>query len=319
MRADVVIVGAGIAGLALARELRLLGCDAAILDRCASPPAEATARSAWMLRTDVHHPAFEPIVRLSASIWRSGELGGMRATGGFLIGQGDRDDVADRVPSARGRGEWRPGDGLVDASAALRALAPAPGRLFRGTDVPSLHARRGGPAARVVVNAAGAWAGVLGALPLRPLLRHVVLVSCSTVAADAPFVWDVPEAFYFRPHEAGLMISACDEVPSAPGERSVDPAAVQAALAAARRLQPGLGDLRPAGAWSGQRTFAEDRLPVVGWDPRDPSVFHLAGLGGHGVTTGPALARLSARAILSGPGGEPAELLPFSPSRLALA
>jgi glycine/D-amino acid oxidase-like deaminating enzyme len=38
--------------------------------------------------------------------------------------------------------------------------------------------------------------------------------------------------------------------------------------------------------WSGLRTFAEDRQPVLGADPRVPGLHWCAGLGGHGMTIG---------------------------------
>ncbi len=50
-------------------------------------------------------------------------------------------------------------------------------------------------------------------------------------------------------------------------------------------------------AWAGLRTFAPDRLPVVGEDPALPGFFWLAGQGGFGVQTSPALAALLASAV----------------------
>ena len=49
--------------------------------------------------------------------------------------------------------------------------------------------------------------------------------------------------------------------------------------------------------WAGLRTFAPDRRPVVGFDPRQPALFWLAGQGGFGVQTSPALGELVANAI----------------------
>jgi D-arginine dehydrogenase len=51
--------------------------------------------------------------------------------------------------------------------------------------------------------------------------------------------------------------------------------------------------------WAGLRTFAPDRVPVIGFD-RDPGFFWLAGQGGYGVQTAPALADLAARMIAAG-------------------
>ena len=45
-----------------------------------------------------------------------------------------------------------------------------------------------------------------------------------------------------------------------------------------------------AQSWAGLRTFAPDRLPVIGWDPDAPRFCWLVGQGGAGIKTSPALA-----------------------------
>jgi glycine/D-amino acid oxidase-like deaminating enzyme len=82
------------------------------------------------------------------------------------------------------------------------------------------------------------------------------------------------------------------------------------------RLQPGLGDIAVMNSWVGQRTFARDRKFVIGFDPRDRRIFHVAGLGGHGVTASPAVGRLAADLLLN---GEPTQPNPFDPARLISA
>ena len=74
-----------------------------------------------------------------------------------------------------------------------------------------------------------------------------------------------------------------------------------------------MGDIAVMNKWVGQRTFAPDRRFVIGCDPRDPRLFHVAGLGGHGVTCSPAIGRLAADLLLAGPtvGSNP-----FDPARL---
>lgn len=324
---DVVIVGAGIAGLALGRALRARGIDPLIVDRSPQPPQQGTARAAWMIRTDVGDAAFEPLIRRGAELWRAGALGSFRRIGGFLLGQGEADDVSVHVPSAKGRGEFRPDDGIVDAASALLALRPPPSRFRGGVAIGALSrdrgeivatTRDGALRASVLVNAAGAWAGEIGGIPVRPLKRHLAILSGANVPADAPWVWDVREGFYFRPHEAGLLTCACDEIDSAPGDASVDPEAIARIRELAARLQPGLGSLKVAASWAGQRCFAPDRRLVAGWDERLPGVFHLAGLGGHGITIAPALAELAAEAIARGITAPlPPALEPFAPARFA--
>ncbi len=46
--------------------------------------------------------------------------------------------------------------------------------------------------------------------------------------------------------------------------------------------------------WAGLRTFAPDRVPVVGYDPHVPGLFWCAGQGGYGIQSAPALARTAA-------------------------
>lgn len=53
--------------------------------------------------------------------------------------------------------------------------------------------------------------------------------------------------------------------------------------------------------WAGLRTFAPDRVPVVGLDPGAEGFFWCAGQGGTGIQTSPAIASLTADLI----SGEP--------------
>jgi D-arginine dehydrogenase len=48
------------------------------------------------------------------------------------------------------------------------------------------------------------------------------------------------------------------------------------------------------------RTFAPDGLPVVGFDPAADGFFWLAGQGGWGIQTSPALSKLAAALVVSG-------------------
>ena len=72
--------------------------------------------------------------------------------------------------------------------------------------------------------------------------------------------------------------------------------------------------------WGGLRTFAPDGLPVVGFEPDTDGFFWLAGQGGYGIQTSPALSKLAA-ALVAGrdvpdelaQGGVSAE--PLSPRR----
>ncbi len=52
--------------------------------------------------------------------------------------------------------------------------------------------------------------------------------------------------------------------------------------------------------WAGLRSFAADKTPVVGMDDEAEGFFWLAGQGGYGIQTAPAMARAAAALIVSG-------------------
>jgi D-arginine dehydrogenase len=71
--------------------------------------------------------------------------------------------------------------------------------------------------------------------------------------------------------------------------------------------------------WAGLRSFAPDRTPVAGFDPRAPGFFWLAGQGGYGIQAAPALAAISAALICEEPVPEELQAIdqaPLSPQRL---
>jgi D-arginine dehydrogenase len=161
----------------------------------------------------------------------------------------------------------------------------------------------GGPvAASVVVNAAGAWADVLGAalgarpLGLTPLRRTIAVAPVPALDPGWPLVADVAETFYFRPEGTGLLISPAEETPSEPCDAR--PAELDVARAIENVNAATTLRLRSVSAtWAGLRTFAPDRVPVAGWDPDLPGLCWLAGQGGYGIQLAPALAEFTAALV----------------------
>ncbi|MBW8844939.1 MAG: FAD-binding oxidoreductase [Burkholderiales bacterium] len=156
-------------------------------------------------------------------------------------------------------------------------------------------------AAPVVINAAGAWANAVAGLagvapvPLQPLRRTAMLIDAPAGLDIAawPAVVDVDEQFYFKPDAGLLLISPADEHPSEPCD--AQPEELDIAIAADRfERATGLAVQRVRHRWAGLRVFAPDRTPVVGFAATSPGFFWLAGQGGYGIQTAPALARLAA-------------------------
>jgi D-arginine dehydrogenase len=80
---------------------------------------------------------------------------------------------------------------------------------------------------------------------------------------------------------------------------------------------PGLADISLRRSWACLRTFAPDRLPVIGWDPEIDGLFHVSGLGGFGVTTSLAIGEVASTLICGGV-VDWIEVGSFSPRRAAL-
>ncbi|WP_417417933.1 NAD(P)/FAD-dependent oxidoreductase [Hoeflea sp.] len=185
--------------------------------------------------------------------------------------------------------------------------------------------------APIVVNAAGAWADVIAGMAgvatkgLRPLRRTALLVDPPAgIVPDAwPMVVDVEEQFYLKPDAGKLLISPADETLSEPCD--AQPEELDIAICV-DRIQTAF-DLqirRIDHKWAGLRSFLPDGDPVAGYAPDAPGFFWLAGQGGYGIQSAPAMAR-SAAALVRGNDlpGDVADLgvtaAALSPARLRIA
>lgn len=169
----------------------------------------------------------------------------------------------------------------------------------------NIHTTAGVFSARVLVNAAGAWADdvarLAGVQPLHlsALRRTVILIDTApvTVNANWPVVIAANESFYFKP-EAGLLLATpADETPSEPCDAQPDDVDVAICV---ERIESAttLCVNRVRRRWAGLRTFAPDRTPVAGYDPDNQNFFWLAGQGGYGMQTAPALSEAAAALAL---------------------
>ena len=151
--------------------------------------------------------------------------------------------------------------------------------------------------APTVINAAGAWADAvaelagIGRIGLRPLRRTIITFE-GPEGADVsswPFAKTVGDELYFAPESGRLFASPMDEVPTDPCDAQPDE--YEVALAAHRveeRTTMNVGRIHSR--WAGLRTFAPDRHLIAGFDPRAEGFFWLAGQGGFGLQTSPAMA-----------------------------
>jgi D-arginine dehydrogenase len=158
--------------------------------------------------------------------------------------------------------------------------------------------------APVLVNAAGAWAdriaGLAGVAPLglAPRRRTIIVVDAPAGAASWPFAHSVAGDFYLLPEAGRLLVSPVDEVTDDPCDARPDDYDV--ALAADRLEHYTTIEVkRIVHRWAGLRTFTHDRVPTAGFAADAPGFFWLAGQGGYGFQTAPAMAGI-AEALIAG-------------------
>jgi sarcosine oxidase subunit beta len=239
-------------------------------------------------------------------------------------------------------------DGIADPNGVTmgfaRAAQSAGVEICRETEALAIDVRdgrvrgvltsRGRVETSVVVDAAGAWAGSVGAMagievPIRPLRRHIFIAqppgpegwirlaedgSVLRLAPDSRImVIDFDSSFYFHREGANVLFGMGD-----PGEEpgfdttvrwDLLPEVVEVAV---RRL-PVLSDASVSHAWAGLYEMTPDAMPVIGPVATLPGFFVIAGFSGHGFQHCPAAGRILADLIT---GSDPGlDVAPFALER----
>ena len=156
-----------------------------------------------------------------------------------------------------------------------------------------------------VVNAAGAWADELGKLAgaetigLVPKRRTAMQISApaNMEVVGWPIAVDVSEEFYVKPVAQQLLLSPANEDPDVPCDVQPDEMDIAICVDRVERafdIRVGRIETR----WAGLRSFVSDKCPVAGFSTKVPGFFWLAGQGGYGIQTAPALGELAASLVL---------------------
>jgi len=233
------------------------------------------------------------------------------------------DELAARVPCLRREAL---GGGLQEAGAAdidvhalhqgyLRGLRQRGGTLQTDAEVVALR-RAGGlwtltlasgadVQARTLVNAAGAWADVLGALAgaapigLTPCRRTAFTFPApdGLDLARMPAIIAVDESFYIKPDARQLLGSPANADPTTPHD--VVPEELDVATGIFHIEERTHFQIRrPSHTWAGLRSFVPDGDMVVGWDGGVDGLFWVAAQGGYGIQSAPAYALLARNLLL---------------------
>jgi len=208
--------------------------------------------------------------------------------------------------------EWDAQDIDVDRmlQGFARRLRNSGGSIVTGAPVQSITRRDGvwavvTPAgeftAPLLINAAGGWADMIAQMAgvrtsgLAPLRRSAVLIPAPE-GHDInrwPLFANAGDQWYAKPEAGKLMISPADEDPVEAHDVWADDMVIAEGL---HRYEQAVTTpvTRVEHSWAGMRTFAPDRTPVVGFAQDAEGFFWLAGQGGYGMQTAPALSQLAA-------------------------
>lgn len=160
----------------------------------------------------------------------------------------------------------------------------------------------------VVVNAAGAWAGAIGAMagleiPVLPYRRTIYMTEPFGALPDGmPFSFDVASGFYVRKEGGALLFGLTNPNEPSSERLDVDWEWMETVLDAGVRRFPMLQEahLSHKKCWSGLYEVTPDHMPVLGRHPELAHYVDASGFSGHGVMHSPATGLLMAEEILDG-------------------
>lgn len=366
--ADIIVIGAGIAGASVAAELAK-DADVLLLEMESQPGYHTTGRSAAMFAPNYGPEPIRALTRASADFFKAPPEGfcenpmlsqrdvvmvaredqaealdeHLKICGGPDVSRLDQAKVEEYLPLLR-KGyalgaALDQGGSDIDVAALhqgfLNQFRARGGRLVNKSEVQEL--RRDGDkwtattskeefAAPILVNAAGAWAGKIGEMAaaedigLIPKQRTAVIIAApeGTDVDVMPLVVDIEEQFYMKPDAGRLLISPADETSVAPQDAQPDEMDVAICVDRIETVFD-LSVRRIENKWAGLRSFVADKSPVAGFSDRAEGFFWLAGQGGYGIQSAPALARFAAALIQGKP--VPQDILDegFDPASVAPA
>jgi sarcosine oxidase subunit beta len=233
------------------------------------------------------------------------------------------DEVRRRLPEMRFAdafgGTFHGKDGIVDPNSVVMGYVSAARRLgvkvaeglevtgirVRGGRVEAVETRQGVVSTRLVIDAAGPWAGQVGAmahvtLPIEPIRRQMFTTTrLPEVPADFPFVIDFAQSLYFHREGEGLLIGMSNQGERPGFDQSVDEAFELVNLEAAVARLPLLEHAGRASHWAGLYEVTPDAHPIFGPTPMEGFLV-VAGFSGHGFMHGPIAGKLMAEFILDG-------------------
>jgi sarcosine oxidase subunit beta len=215
---------------------------------------------------------------------------------------GPRDGIADPSGLTQGYGTLARRAGVeLELGVAVTSVRAGGGR------VTGVETDRGPIDAPIVVNAAGAWAGLLAStvgveLPLEPIPRHVLVTGgFPGVPERRTLVIDAASSFYLHREGAGALMGMGDPNERASFDLVPDETFVaESLLPTAVRVFPPLEAASIEHSWVGLYEMTPDRHPILGPAPGVEGFYLANGFSGHGFQHAPIVGKLLAEMIVDG-------------------
>jgi sarcosine oxidase, subunit beta len=217
---------------------------------------------------------------------------------------------------------YGPDDGYCDpygvASGYLKRARELGVRLARATpaigiertaeSVTAVMTPQGRVSCELVVNAAGSWAGEVGALagldiPVRPYRRCVYMTEpFARIPGPIPLTIDVGSGFYMRKEQENILFGMSNLAEPPSHNLQVDWGWLDTVLEGGLARFPILerAGLAEKLCWAGSYEITPDHMPILGRHPDLPSYLDASGFSGHGIMHSPATGMLIAEEILDG-------------------
>src|SRR5882672_740597 len=324
--ADIVIIGAGAIGASIAYQLGRRGArDVVVLERD-TVGAGSTSKAAGgirvqfgtrveielSLRAIAFFKRFEDEMGVPCDFHQEGYLFVVPDDARALVPALNVDDALAAI--------WGPLDGHAspnDVVQAYAAQARARGvRIVEDTPVTGIVVERGrvagvltpaGPiATRLVVNAAGPWAPLVGrmaglSLPVDPRRRHIFVTDAfDGIRHPMPLVTDTGSGFYCRSEQGAILMSPGDIGATTEYQAQVDWSMLELAVERAIRRIPALEGAQVRHAWAGLRPLTPDGRAILDWAPGVEGLYLAVGFCGHGFQHSPAVGETVAEVLLDG-------------------
>jgi len=303
---NVVVVGAGIIGCAVARELAVRGVACTVFDP-RPVGGGATQASAGMLAPYVEAHEQGPLLDLavrSLALY-DGWIASVREESGIEVEYrriGTLETAGNRAISEHGYVAAEPLTSALAVAAERRGarfVRARVERVAREANSLRVHTATESFDATHVVVAAGAWGNTVEGIrvpPLRPVRGQLLRLGWNSEPLST-IVWGT--RCYVVPWLDGTVLVGATVEEAGFDERTTA-AGVQGLLDAVCELLPAARDATFIEARVGLRPATPDELPVIGPDPDVPGLIHASGHYRNGVLLAPITARLVGDLVVDG-------------------